>query len=202
MRPFRYEALTIGVLLLVGAFASAPSLPALEPGRVVGVVGRMGTGKTLLVVGWAIALRRLRPHSRIVTNFGLDCADQVVSSWAEVYELRDCVFILDEAHLWASSNSSKALNLQGRQWISQLRKRGVVLVWVSQSQARVAKALRELTTDLWVCRKMWGYHIVIMRDPDNEDAKPLGWSLRRLDLDAARAYRTRDDVPIPSDSTY
>lgn len=192
--------LCFGLALIVGSSAAAPRMPALVPGRVYGVVGRMGTGKTLLVTSWAMNYAMVT-HRRIVANFGLSCADQVVHSWAEAYELRDCLFILDEAHLWASSNSQKALTLQGRQFISQLRKRGVCLVWVSQHENRVAKALRELTTDIVQCTKYFGFHVVVFRDPDDPKAN-LGWSLARVDPIVASLYRTREDVPIPTDSTY
>jgi len=196
-----YSSIMVGLLLLVGSWAATPRLPPLVPGRVYGVYGRMGSGKTLLVVTWAMR-HAFSSSVPIVTNFGLKVSSRVVTSWAEVYQLRDCVLILDEAHLWASSNSSKALSLEGRQFISQARKRGVCIVWVSQAPTRVAKALRELTTDLVQCRKLFGFHLVVMRDIDAPDGKPLGWSLSRVDKFAARLYSTREDVPIPVDSTY
>ena len=192
------------VVLLVGATFD-DSWSAVAPvGRVVGVFGKMGSGKTLYASG--VALRYLRAGYEVFANYDLDFSGfgYSVRRVDRLSDIRDCsrgVVIFDEAHILAPSWDNKALSMADRLLISQVRKRGLDVYVVSQHPARIAKVLRELLTEVVFVERLFSAAFVVkIYDPDDVagsmtgvgkvKAKPERWSISLMDRVAAASYQT------------
>lgn len=153
-------------------------------GRVHGVVGHMGSGKSLYCV--LELWRRLCAGKRVATNFTMsfscDCKKGArdrdgdfpelhdkkcwthkrtqwtrFTGWEQLASLRDCIVVLDEAHLYAPALSGFTLPISARWAISMCRKNRVDLYWITQHEDRVTKSLKDLTTEMVQCkRRPWG----------------------------------------------
>lgn len=199
-------------------------------GRVVGIVGRMGSGKSYMAV--RMAIRRLKRGANVVTNFtmNLDGADRVnelhkagakpkaiaaelsmpvervkvltgitgtwrmFRGWEQFAELEDAVVIIDEAHLYAPSNKSLVFPDVARFKMSQARKFGLDVYWVTQHENRVNSILKDLTNMMFVCRSWMsgtgftvkGYEPEHMR----KKGKHLERQMYRLNVEMAGLYNT------------
>lgn len=169
-------------VLLLGALKwtlFSSSGKARQPdGRVVGVIGRMGSGKTLFAV--AEMRRRFRAGLRVSSNFKLsfpctcsrrhkrrysegvhagNCYSRRAELWSpfrgweELALLRNCVVVLDEAHLYAPAVAGYALSIDARWAISMCRHNSIDLYWITQHESRVTKTLRDLTTEMVLCKR-------------------------------------------------
>lgn len=165
---------SFGGLVVLGAglwlLSTRPSRPRpiCEAGRVIGVVGLMGSGKSYMAVRLAAA--QLDAGADVASNFSMHLDAKSGGQWrlfrdfADFAELtgdvdpdtgkirRRMVVIIDEAHLLAPSNEPNALSRVARWKISQARKFGLDIYWISQHESKVAKPLRDLTTHLYVCK--------------------------------------------------
>jgi hypothetical protein len=140
-------------------------------GRVVGIVGRMGSGKSYFAV--RTAWRRINAGANIVTNFtmvfdephdgkcpkGCTCKLrdrwQAFTGWEMFAYLEDAVVIIDEAHLWAPSNRPWDFPTVAKWKLAMARKFRLDLYWISQHEDRVARTIRDLTNMLYLCSS-WG----------------------------------------------
>jgi len=124
-------------------------------GEVVGVVGRPGSGKTYWCV--RLAYSRLKAGANVATNFTMTLPPELAArwqpftGWEDLMDLHDCVVIIDEAHLMAPSHKSWSLPDEARWKLSQCRRFGLDVYWVSQHESRVNIALRQLTNYVWMC---------------------------------------------------
>lgn len=114
---------------------------------IICIDGGLGSGKTYTAV--ELARHEYLAGRRIFANFGLPFA-QRVASWYEAVAIRDGVFIMDEAHLNLDSREF-AKNVSVTPWLTQLRKLGVDLMYISQDFGQVDKRLRDLTDILVRC---------------------------------------------------
>jgi hypothetical protein len=149
----------------------------LMAGKVVGVVGRMGSGKSYFAVRMAyrrlgrgenvcsnftVNTERLRgrrrwwlPFTRVKTTFGTWTP---FYGWEQIAELENCVVIVDEAHLYAPSSKSLQFPMVARWKLSMARKFGLDVYWISQHEDRVNRSIRDLTNLIYVCNA-WFDHL-------------------------------------------
>lgn len=146
----------------------------ISEGEVTGVVGRPGAGKTLFAV--RLAHRRLMAGAHVATNFSMALPPKLAGRWRhfggwdDLIELEDCVIILDEAHLMAPSGTQFKLSELASWKLSQVRRFGCELIWISQNEMRVSKEIRDLTSYIWVCkqwRKGKGVFSAVQYEPEH-----------------------------------
>ena len=119
---------------------------------ITAIIGRPGAGKTYRMV-YYVYRRRLRGPLDVATNIGslverglpgvgrLDYVD----SMREAFCLHHCTLLLDEAHLWFGSAERASHGPEYADWVSQLRKVKLDLLYTSQASGAVDKMLRDRT---------------------------------------------------------
>lgn len=136
-------------------------------GRVVGIVGRMGSGKSYF--GVRMAWKRIRAGANVVTNFSMHFDEKhdgkcprkctckyrrkwsKFQGWEQFAYLEDAVVIIDECHLWAPSNRPWDFPTVAKWKLSMARKFKLDLYWISQHEDRVSRIIRDLTNMLYLC---------------------------------------------------
>lgn len=157
-RDFKTErsALSALIPLRVSAMASFPSkVDARLTGRIELAVGTLGAGKTT----WAAMRARRIAHAsgRSLATTGIDWPLPwvCISSFEQLFELRDCVLVLEEVHLILSSSRGllgKDVERSMVKFLSLCRKRGICVVSTTQAWTRVATHYRQLVTMVWLCK--------------------------------------------------
>jgi hypothetical protein len=85
--------------------------------------------------------------------------------WDEILDVPiDSFVIMDEAHIWWPSSSSGA-PVEVKQWITQLRHRGILALWASQDVEFVARWLRKLSFGVWECSRIKNGHMMVFYEP-------------------------------------
>ncbi len=174
-------------------------------GRVVGIVGVMGSGKTYAAV--RVAAQRMRDGVDVCSNFTLDPAElggtgrwAPFTSWEDLEHIRDAVVIIDEAHLLAPSSHAMKFPMQAREALAFARKRGLDLYWISQNADRVNRTLRDLTTEMWQCRRRaFGGFLVERWEPSEfgkQRCRPFLRMRYRFDKGIGQAYDTSQVVQL------
>lgn len=179
-------ALVLGVAGLMRLSSSGPR--PFYGGRVTGVVGRMGSGKTLFVV-WTLQ-RRLLAGGTVAANFTLDVPGAKgtilrIRSWEDLAALPPrTLAVVDEAHLWAPATAGRSIPAEVRWLLSHLRKLEIELWWITQHEDRVAAAVRQQTHEMVRCKRRGagrrGVHVAEWFTPESlrsKDVKPL-WRIR------------------------
>ncbi|MHB8463452.1 MAG: zonular occludens toxin domain-containing protein [Acidimicrobiales bacterium] len=129
-------------------------------GRVVGIVGRMGSGKSYMAV--RLAYNRLLAGARVCTNFTMNLPPELAKNWRQFRgwedfaELENCIVIIDEAQLYAPSNKVLSFPTVARWKLAQARKFKLDVYWISQHENRVNSVLRDLTHMIYVCQAWLG----------------------------------------------
>lgn len=173
-------------------------------GRVIGVVGRMGSGKSYFAV--RMAHNRMRAGAQVVTNFSMTLPAELAgkwrqfNGWEQFAELEDCVVIIDEAHLYAPSSQHLHFPMIARFKLAQARKFGLDVYWISQHEDRVNRTLRDLTNMIYVCRSFFdgkyfsanGYEPEKLRRKD-EHIDRRGY---RFDASIANLYDTLEILDV------
>lgn len=185
-------------------------------GMVVGVVGRMGSGKSMFAV--RMAYKRLMAGANVASNFSMTfdhlCAvkgcehedkDTCVSArlasrwrrfvgWEQIVELEDCVVIVDEAHLYAPSNKGASFPDDARWKLSMARKYRIDLYWITQHEARVNSVLKDLTNMMFVCNSWFGAAVFTAKgyEPENmrRKDKHIQRVIYRFNAKVAKLYNT------------
>src|SRR4051812_41838090 len=145
-------------------------------GRVVGVVGRMGSGKSYFAV--RMAYKRLMAGCNVSSNFTMRGLPEGAGTWQhfkgwdDFAELegeyveskgrmvlrKPMVVFIDEAHLYAPSSQSLVFPQVARFKLSQARKFGLDVFWITQHEDRVNRTLKDLTNMIYVCNA-WFDHL-------------------------------------------
>lgn len=151
-KPVEVVALAVvASFLLLFALARRQTKGELAGCGMWAVVGKMGSGKTYLMC-WA-ACRAIQRGRRVYGNMHLKGMIKV-TTWQEVLDVPSGSMVcLDEAHLWWPSDNWK-VPLELAAWVSQLRKRNILLLWDTQDWAFVSRRMRRLTFGVWEARKL------------------------------------------------
>lgn len=138
---------------LQAAFSMPNPVATATRGRIELVIGRLGAGKTTWGALRATRLARATDRQVATNGVGWEEPWHCVSSFDEMEELRDVVFVWDELHLMLPSSKG----LLGRdherfliRWLSLCRKRGICVVGTTQAWTRCATHYRQLVTTVWV----------------------------------------------------
>lgn len=152
-----------------------------QSGTVQGVIGKMGSGKSLFIVQRVVlpcaremsknrglyCSHTFRPVTRIVTNFEMELPYEGVELitldgsriWDHLVELAvelgepgkprlDALVVIDEAHLFVPSAKLKVA--QKASWVmSMARKLNAEVWWITQSEMKIHKRLRDDTQLIW-----------------------------------------------------
>jgi hypothetical protein len=177
------------------SFVMTPPPVSKPCGRVVGVVGLRGYGKTLYCV--YEARRRLLRGQKVATNFSMsfacDCRAkgehaahskrcwshreaqwQVFRGWHELLYLRDCTVVIDEVQMYAPASATFRMPIEAVTAMTNFRKFNVDLFWIAQHELRVTKALRDNTNELVQCVRRPGGHKATAWGPE-DFRKPKLW---------------------------
>jgi hypothetical protein len=154
-------------------------------GRIYGIVGRMGQGKSLFAVV-RIIIPTVRCGYRVVTNFDCELPDGSRPTqlngrclWEELQYVRDSVVVLDETHMYAPS-SQMAMVPEASWWCSMARKCGSDLYWISQNVMKVHKRLRDDSHGIWKVEKL-----------GNKSFRALAFEPERIESSVAQPYDKR-----------
>jgi len=173
-------------------------------GKVVGIVGRMGSGKSYFAV--RMAWTRIQAGATVVTNFSMNLPPELqhrwirFDGWESMLHLEDCVVIIDEAHLWAPSSEHRNFPMIARWKMAQARKFGLDVYWISQHEDRVNRTLRDLTNMIYVCNSFFGgkYFSAKGYEPEKLRRKDQHIDRRgyRFDLAVAELYDTLEILEL------
>lgn len=154
------------ILLLLAYVLTKPWRDRRPPWReapMVFLVGRPGSGKTLLAV--MLGLERMRAGIPVYANFPMwdpvtGRRAGIVRSWDHLRELveqtgmRNCMVIIDEGNVWATSRRSFDVPTWLLSFWAQRRHYGLELVITAQHEDRVDLVLRETVDRIAVCDRV------------------------------------------------
>lgn len=125
--------------------------------KVVVLIGDRGAGKTLFAVSLA---KYYADHNiNVFTNIELFNIKYVHLSFSEIADfpiwLKDGVIILDEMHVGADSYKFLTKDVQGiTTFITQIRKRNLSFIYITQNFTTIAKRLRLQTNHAYQFKKL------------------------------------------------
>lgn len=132
--------------------------------------GRQGRGKTVSLVRDTMLMQREYPKAKCISNLGYTKADEVLGDWRQLIDYKNgiqgVIVQMDETQNWFSSNQSKDFPPQMLEVITQNRKNRRIVLGTAQSFNRLAKPLREQTTEIRECHTFAGcFTVVIRKEP-------------------------------------
>jgi Zonular occludens toxin (Zot) len=147
------------------------------------VIGRLGAGKTTWAALRCKHLASFTGRSLATTGQGWPAPWVCVSSFSDLFGLRDAVVMLDELHLLLPSSRGLLGKEEEREllvWLSLARKRGLDVVGTTQAYTRVATHYRQLLTTVWIAqpRVRGRLHSAVGYDPPEEggqQSQPRQW---------------------------
>ncbi|MEM3871861.1 MAG: AAA family ATPase [Nitrososphaeria archaeon] len=112
---------------------------------IIGICGKMGSGKTLFAT--ALAYASYKSGEKIYSNYNLNFPHEIINLDTMLkMELQNATVVIDEIYIFMESRrSSSDINLILSYFIFQTRKRGVNLIYTAQKYSSVDIRLRELT---------------------------------------------------------
>lgn len=118
----------------------------------VGIAGRMGTGKTLsmTVLGQALAYISKSPLYANYTLNGIDY--KFLTSIKDLWESDKGIMLLDELWLTMDSRLWKD-NTKLSRWLNQTRKKDLIILYTTQHIGQVDIRIRRATDWLIICEK-------------------------------------------------
>lgn len=175
----------LGIAVLVLIYRRTKGDPG-GGGRVVGIVGRMGSGKSFFAV--RMAYSRMMRGTTVYSNFTMNlepknghppcperCAKQKrckcvrhcpcqlagrwhrFEGWEQFATITNAVVIIDEVDLYAPSHDPRCIPDYVRWKLKMCRKHKIDLYWIAQHESRVARLLRDvLTNEIRVCQSWLG----------------------------------------------
>jgi len=123
--------------------------------------GKRGSGKSALAV--RLALAAAMEGKNVWSNIPLDFSmygEKIkgkiffAATLEDIGDMRDGLFLLDEAHLVASAGHGKNLSEEAHAYISLSRHLGMDLVFISQNFRRLAPIVREIAEQIWRLRRL------------------------------------------------
>lgn len=174
-----------------------PFAVIMRKAAIVGYVGPRGAGKTLAMTRCAHYLARRRKVN-VMANYGIMLPHQKLDAARLVdmgEDLQRCLMLIDEAHVLIDSrNSGKARNKMVSYFITQTRKRDVVLCYTTQHVMQVDIRLRRATDYFVFCRRV-GRHRFRYRVVDALNGKHLG----TVFMDGRKSYALYDTYEAVTD---
>lgn len=144
-------------------------------GIVVGIIGRMGAGKSYAAV--RMALDRLERGVDVCSNFTIDTTKLKTKNpgnWRPFYgledfaTLRDCVVIIDEADLYAPSHQHLYFPPEARMAFKFARKHRLDIYWLTQHEDRVNKTVKALTNVMRLTEAYFGGRMFVVTEWEPE----------------------------------
>lgn len=120
--------------------------------------GTPGCGKTTLLTKLAqTELRKMEkgksPYKHVLTNFYCEGTEQVDVNDLGIYEIENSLILLDEITLDVDSRDFKSFSKDKKMFFVLHRHIGNDIVYFCQDFDRVDKTIRNMTYDLWYCKK-------------------------------------------------
>lgn len=129
--------------------------------------GRQGRGKSVALAKQTIDYMREYPKCKVIGNMDFIYQDDVLDHWTKLIDYKNgiqgVVAQIDETQNWFSSNQSKDFPPQMLEVITQNRKNRRVILGTAQSFNRLAKPIREQTTEVRECHTFGGCVTVVIR---------------------------------------
>lgn len=165
-----------------------------------GLIGRPGSGKS-----YELTRRVLEAADRdrlVFTNYGVSHENVYVFEPDQLLDLPPGLVVIDEAHLWFPARMSLKLPMSWLAGMSQTRKKGWDLLWCAQHETRIDRAIRDVTSWMWLCRAWgdWDGHPVLFtrsswepeffRRPEKLSSRSFSFFDRRV----AEAYNTWESL--------
>nr|WP_325299089.1 hypothetical protein [uncultured Dysosmobacter sp.] len=151
---------------------------------VIVFTGRQGSGKTVALVEQTLRMQHEYPSCKRIGNLAYEHEDDELTDWRQLIEYknghRGVIVQMDEMQNWFSSNQSKNFPPELLEVITQNRKNRRVILGTSQSFNRLAKPLREQTTEVRRCLTIAGCLTVVHRvEPElNSQGEVEKWKHR------------------------
>ena len=151
---------------------------------VIVFTGRQGSGKTVALVEQTLRMQHEYPSCKCIGNLAYEHQDDELADWRQLIEYknghRGVIVQMDEMQNWFSSNQSKNFPPELLEVITQNRKNRRVILGTSQSFNRLAKPLREQTTEVRRCLTIAGCLTVVHRvEPElNSQGEVEKWKHR------------------------
>lgn len=200
--------IVVAVIVLVGGLATVLGVLGARSeraagrtggsGQVVGVVGRMGSGKSYMAV--RMAHQRLLAGANVCTNFSMKLPPELSDRWTQFVgwddfaTLENCIVIIDEAQLYAPSNKTLQFPTVARWKLAQARKFGLDVYWITQHENRINSILRDLTNIIYVCAAFAGGKFFTAYGYEPENVRKKGEHIDRksyrFDLKIGELYDT------------
>lgn len=129
--------------------------------------GRQGKGKTVALARQTLDFQREYPKAKCIGNLNYKYQDDVLDHWHKLIDYKNgiqgVIAQIDETQNWFSSNQSKDFPPQMLEVITQNRKNRRIILGTAQSFNRLAKPIREQTTEIRECHTFFGCITVVIR---------------------------------------
>lgn len=121
---------------------------------IIGIQGTLGQGKTTALIAF-IEYYRKQTKLRVYSNMSSYKNSTLISSMGDMIGLENCIFGFDE--IWNTMDSRDWKMHKGKltEWIMNMRKKNVLLIYTSQNLGQVEKRLRDIT-DLMILSQKKG----------------------------------------------
>lgn len=132
---------------------------------IIGIIGNLGTGKTLGMTFLGAYFMNETHYDRVVTNYDTDITTDRVNNPKELDDKTQSVegiYLLDEVWAWADSRDSMDNDLM-TEIILNSRKRGCTIIYTTQNLHQVDRRLRGSTDYIAVANHKESFEI----DKDN-----------------------------------
>lgn len=172
-----------------------------------GLIGRPGSGKS-----YELTRRVLEEADRdrlVFTNYAVAHPNVYMFTPDQLLDLPPGLVVIDEAHLWFPARMSLKLPMSWLAGMSQTRKRGWDLIWAAQHESRVDRAIRDVTSWMWLCESWFRHNdhplLFVAKSYEPEDfrrpKKVLTRYVHFFSRRVAEAYNTHESL-IQADHTH
>lgn len=132
--------------------------------------GRQGRGKTVALVEHTLRMQEEYPKAKCISNLNYKYQDDELDHWSKLIDYqnphgrdRGVICQIDELQNWFSSNMSKDFPPEMLEVITQNRKNRRIILGTAQVFNRLAKPLREQTTEVRECLTLAGAITIVVR---------------------------------------